>query len=661
MKKAMSIILIICLILGVFPLGVSATTNTATSGTTGDCTWKLEGTVLTISGNGNMGNYTYSSNLPWGTDITEVIIEEGVTSVGNYSFYECRSLISAIIPEGIISIGDSSFGFCNSLKSITIPSSLKSFGNSAFNHCSSLSGIIIPDGVTSIGSETFKFCSKFTEITIPNSVKSISKDAFVGCSFKNIVIPNSVTSIGAGAFGWNNSLTSMKVDENNPTYYSSNNCIIRKSTNVLIAGCKTSIIPDNIISIEERAFTGIGLINIEIPDSVTKISGFAFSGSDLTQITIPKSVTDIAYGAFFLCDKLTDVYYSGNKTDKNNIKIGGSNEDITDAKWHYSPCENNAHVYEYTCSTICQNCEYVRTGETSHMYDNDCDATCNICGESRNPKHLYIKNSDNTAICRVCNMSKTFDFIITTDETITLSYEATKEFEFSISDTTVAKIGDVSSSVISMGSYYRQSSSAKVLSVFPGETTISVVDANGTTLTTSSLLVVEGNHKMNFLKNTKDATCSEEGIAVYKCYFCGFEEERPVEKIEHIYGEWQKCDVTNHKKICDCGDTIYEKHSFNEGIVTKNPTINEFGEKTYTCQVCHQENKEQVDKLIVGNLDNDFSVTDADAVYLLMHTFFPEDYAVNQPLDFNGDDSVTDADAVYLLMYTFFPEDYPIN
>ncbi len=79
------------------------------------------------------------------------------------------------------------------------------------------------------------------------------------------------------------------------------------------------------------------------------------------------------------------------------------------------------------------------------------------------------------------------------------------------------------------------------------------------------------------------------------------------------------------------------------------------------CEICGMYYGELLKSYTVGDLDKNDSITDADAVFLLMHTFFPEDYEVNQPVDFNDDGSVTDADAVYLLMFTFFPEDYPIS
>ena len=64
---------------------------------------------------------------------------------------------------------------------------------------------------------------------------------------------------------------------------------------------------------------------------------------------------------------------------------------------------------------------------------------------------------------------------------------------------------------------------------------------------------------------------------------------------------------------------------------------------------------------VLGDIDGVEGITDADAEYLLMYTFFPEDYPVNQECDFNGDGKVNDADAEHLLMFTFFPEDYPLH
>ena len=110
----------------------------ATGGTTGKCAWTLDGTVLTISGNGYMGNFDYSRRAPWGTSLTEVIIEEGVTTVGIYAFYECKNLTSVSLPDSLISIGDHAFFDCESLTKITIPDAVTTVGNAAFSDCKNL-------------------------------------------------------------------------------------------------------------------------------------------------------------------------------------------------------------------------------------------------------------------------------------------------------------------------------------------------------------------------------------------------------------------------------------------------------------------------------------------------------------------------------------------
>ena len=104
-----------------------------------------------------------------------------VTSIGNYAFYNCRSLKNITIPDSVTSIGDWAFYYCESLESITIPDSVTYIDDSAFFYCTSLKSITIPDGVSSIEDYTFENCSSLTSITIPDSVTSIGGVAFSYC------------------------------------------------------------------------------------------------------------------------------------------------------------------------------------------------------------------------------------------------------------------------------------------------------------------------------------------------------------------------------------------------------------------------------------------------------------------------------------------------
>ncbi len=309
-------------------------------------TWTLDvkGT-LTISGIGNIneGAFSFLYDFAESSSIKNLVIEDGITGIGNYAFYECSNIASITISSSVKSIGDHAFSDCSSLASVIIPDSVVTIGGSAFSGCSSLKSLTIGNGVTnidssafsgcsaltsakmgnkvaSIGSSVFFGCSSLTSITIPDSVTTIGDSAFNGCSsITSIVIPHNVTTIGEWAFFNCSNLERITVDENNK-YYSNDEygVLFNKNKTTLIKYPEKNTqtvytIPDGVVSVSASAFQySLNLKSVIIPNSVTSIGNSAFEYcSSLTSVTIPNSVTNIGAGVFIGCSSLAKITVDG--------------------------------------------------------------------------------------------------------------------------------------------------------------------------------------------------------------------------------------------------------------------------------------------------------------------------------------------------------------
>ena len=175
---------------------VSLSAYAEKSGTCGtNLQWKLtdEG-VLTITGTGEMQDWNdYSS--PWyeNESVKQVIIGDGVTTIGDWAFSYCRALTSITIPNSVTTIGDNAFESCSSLTSITIPNSVTTIGDYAFSYCRALTSVIISNSVTTIGERTFANCYSLTSVTIPSSVTRIEDGAFSDCGNVKQITSEAVT------------------------------------------------------------------------------------------------------------------------------------------------------------------------------------------------------------------------------------------------------------------------------------------------------------------------------------------------------------------------------------------------------------------------------------------------------------------------------------
>ena len=166
----------------------------------------------------------------------------------------------------------------------------------AFKRNENITGIVFPNSLTTIGRHVFSYCEGLTSISIPDSVTKIDCYTFFHCS----------------------NLTRIKIASSNINYDSRNNCnaIIESASNKLIAGCKTTIIPNTVTIIGNSSFESCtGLTSIIIPNSVISIDVYAFSGcNNLTSVTLSNGIRNLAVSAFNSCKSLNKIYIPASVT-----------------------------------------------------------------------------------------------------------------------------------------------------------------------------------------------------------------------------------------------------------------------------------------------------------------------------------------------------------
>ncbi len=556
------------------------------------------------------------------TALTEIVIPEGIVSIGDAAFSNCTALEKVNIPEGVTYIGENAFASNTALTEITIPESVTVIGDNAFRECTQVTKLTISNGVTDIGVGAFSNCTGLTEVTIPGSVKKIGHYAFYFCKgLKTVVIQEGVTDVGRYAF----------------------------------AHCR-----------------------------------------NLNGIFLPQSVATIQNSAFFDKDSgiKREVFYPGTQAQKEQMTIEAYNDGIAIAQWHYE-VEDMAFAG--------QDCYYCP----------ECD-TCFLPDGEKALATVTFLNWDGTVLFQG---PFSFNQEVTLPATPTKPADNTYTYTFKGWDREVVNcLGNATYEAVFEREYidytvtfrYEDGTVIATDTYHYGETVIApetpeipdtleknyifvgwdkdVVPCAGSTVYTAVFATEYIDYTVTFRyedgtelsKNTYHygqavtvpAAPTKASDNTYTYTFKGWDKEVVNCQGNATYTAVFERTFINYTVTFQYEDgTVIQEKTYHYGakvIAPANPAAPEgfafagwdedvtdcLGNATYTAVF---------KAYIPGDVDGVESVTDADAVYLLYHTFLPEQYPVNQPCDFDGDGQVTDADAVYLLYYTFLPDEYPLH